>query len=150
MSLFNPEGEPSELERKLRLLEAANKPHGIFPSGYAERKAIPIFTGVLDYFPAALIEVAKVSHAGNEQHNPGQPLHHARGKSMNQLDTALRHAMDSRYADLDSDGQYHLAKAIWRLSAELQILLESKGAPLARGARNPEPRPLGEILTADE
>lgn len=40
-----------------------------------ERKALPIVTGVLDYFPNALLEVAKCSKAGNDQHNPGQPLH---------------------------------------------------------------------------
>ena len=56
-----------------------NSPAPLLPSSAAERKKIPIGTGVLDYFSAALAEVAKVSFAGNEQHNPGQPLHWARG-----------------------------------------------------------------------
>jgi hypothetical protein len=48
------------------------------PIGASERKATPIATGVLDYFPLALAEVARVSRIGNDQHNPGQPLHWAK------------------------------------------------------------------------
>jgi len=40
-----------------------------------QRKQRPIKTGVLDYFPDALLEVAYCSYVGNEQHNPGTPLH---------------------------------------------------------------------------
>jgi len=50
-----------------------NLPH--VPAGAAERKSVPICTGVLDYFPDALLAVAGVSKIGNDQHNPGQPLH---------------------------------------------------------------------------
>lgn len=108
----------------------------LFGNDYKGRKAIPIWTGLIDYFPAALVEVAKVSALGNEQHNKGEELHWARGKSMNQIDTAMRHMMDSRYTPRDSDGAYHLAKAIWRLAAELELYLEqNEGAPMARGAR---------------
>ena len=35
---------------------------------------------------AALAEVARVSKAGNDQHNPGQPLHWARDKSADHAD----------------------------------------------------------------
>jgi hypothetical protein len=69
--------------------------------------------------------VAHVSKVGNDQHNPGQPLHWAREKSTDQMDAAVRHILD--YADgvtKDDDDTYHLAKAIWRLSAELQLLIE--------------------------
>ena len=38
-----------------------------------ERKARPMATGVLDYFPNALMYVAYVSKVGNDQHNPGEP-----------------------------------------------------------------------------
>ena len=95
------------------------------PEDPTTRKGMPITTGVLDYFPLALAEVAVVSKAGNDQHNPGQPLHWAREKSKDQLNTAFRHLWDHKSgATKDTDGQYHLAKAIWRLKAELQLLIE--------------------------
>ena len=113
--------------------------HLLLPTDAAERKTYPIATGVLDYFPSALLEVAKVSYVGNQQHNHGQPLHWARGKSTDQADTTIRHFMERTTSDgkltRDTDGTYHLAKACWRLLAELQIALEAEGAPKARGAQ---------------
>lgn len=103
------------------------------PADAAKRKAIPIVAGCLDYFPAALAAVAEVSRVGNEQHNPGQPLHHARGKSMDHADCIVRHLMDR--GAIDTDGVRHSAKAAWRALALLQEELEAAGAPLARGAR---------------
>src|SRR6185312_4208739 len=41
-------------------------------------------------------DAARVSYLGNQQHNPGQPLHWARGKSMDQLDAAARHEAEYR------------------------------------------------------
>ena len=109
----------------------------VLPTDPAERKAIPITSGVLDYFPAALAEVAKVSKAGNDQHNPGQPLHWARGKSTDQADTLVRHLMER--GSVDTDGMRHSAKLAWRALALLQIELEEAGeAPPARGARFPD------------
>lgn len=106
------------------------------PTDYGERKEIPICTGVLDYFPLALLEVAKVSAAGNAQHNPGEPLHWARGKSMNQMDTMLRHIMER--GNPDTDKVLHMAKAVWRGLAELQIECEQRyGLPISRGSREP-------------
>ena len=98
----------------------------MLPTNPQERKALPIFTGVLDYFPDALLEVARVSKLGNDQHNPGQPLHWAREKSTDQLDSSLRHQMDHRVNPIDTDGGLHLAKACWRLLAELQLYCESR------------------------
>jgi len=95
------------------------------PTDPAARKAIPLCSGVLDYFPAALVEVARVSKAGNDQHNPGEPLHWARGKSNDHLDAALRHIVER-----------DLSAAAWRILAALQLQCEANGAPIARGARN--------------
>ena len=103
------------------------------PTDAKERKAIPIATGVFDYFPDALIEVAKVSYAGNQQHNPGQPLHWARGKSMDQEDTMLRHFTER--GTFDTDGIRHTAKMVWRALAILQIEMEAAGAPMSRGSK---------------
>jgi hypothetical protein len=107
------------------------------PSGSDVRKSIPVASGVLDYFPAALLEVAKVSKAGNDKHNPGQPLHHARGKSTDHADALLRHLIDRGKVD-EETGQLHSAEVAWRALALLQQELEDNGAPLARGARLPE------------
>src|SRR3974390_3542288 len=102
----------------------------LFGTDYDGRKAIPIFEGVLMHFPKAIAAVAEVSHAGNAQHNPGEPLHWARGKSMDQYNTAVRHLMDHRMGGgravpftpenngwvkepKDKDGVRHLAKAAW-------------------------------------
>src|SRR5882724_4470086 len=92
------------------------------PESAAERKEIPVGTGLLDYFPAALAEIAKVSKKGNDQHNPGEPLHWARGKSTDQFDTIIRHLMQR--GTLDTDGTRHSAKAAWRALALLQEELE--------------------------
>ncbi len=91
------------------------------------RKSYPVWSGVLMYFPDAIKEVALVSKLGNDQHNPGEPLHWARGKSMDQLDAATRHMIDHGTGHVkDTDGGYHLAKAIWRLCAELQLVIEQE------------------------
>lgn len=105
----------------------------LLPTTADERKKIPLGTGVLDYFTSALIEVAKVSYAGNEQHNSGQPLHWSRGKSFDHADTMLRHFVER--GTLDTDGGRHSAKMVWRALAILQMELESEGAPKARGAK---------------
>lgn len=106
------------------------------PTDSKERKEIPLARGVLDYFPAALAEIAKVSKAGNDKHNKGQPMHHARGKSSDHADCIMRHLADRGTVDPD-DNQRHSAKVAWRALALLQEELEASGAPLARGAKLP-------------
>lgn len=108
---------------------------GLLPTDAAERKRVPISSGVFDYFTSALLEVAKVSQAGNDQHNPGQPLHWSRGKSADHADTMLRHFAER--GSLDSDKIRHSAKMAWRALAILQLELEAAGAPVARGAVMP-------------
>lgn len=106
----------------------------VLPTDSEARKSIPLVTGVLDYFPAALAEVAKVSKFGNDKHNPGEPLHWARGKSMDQADAIGRHLLERGGIDPDSGLRYS-AQLAWRALALLQIELEEAGeAPLARGA----------------
>lgn len=115
------------------VVQYPEKPTPVLPSDAADRKNIPIARGCLDYFPAALAAVAELSRIGNEQHNPGEPMHHARGKSGDHADCVIRHLMDR--GALDADGIRHSAKAAWRALALLQEELEAEGAPLARGAR---------------
>lgn len=118
------------------------------PTDHAVRKNIPLVRGLLDYFPAALAAVAEVSRIGNEQHNPGQELHHARGKSTDHADCIVRHLVDR--GTIDTDGVRHAAKVAWRALALLQEELEQAGeAPLPRGARAADdlaPRHTGRVV----
>src|SRR5574341_1441687 len=117
----------------------------VLPADPKERKALPVASGVLDYFPAAFIEIAKVSKAGNDQHNPGQPLHWARGKSNDHADAMQRHFIER--GTVDSDGLRHSAKMAWRALAILQEELEATGAPLARGAIVAQSEPMATITS---
>lgn len=94
----------------------------MMPTDPKERKQILIYSGVLKYFPLALQEVARVSKAGNDQHNPGTPLHWDRNKSTDELDALTRHLLDA--GKIDTDGQRHSAKLAWRALASLEKELE--------------------------
>ncbi len=94
------------------------------PDDPQERKKYPVASGVLRYFPDAIVEVARVSWEGNNQHNPGEPLHWARGKSNDQEDTLMRHLLDA--GKRDKDGQRHSAKLAWRALAILQLEIEEE------------------------
>ncbi len=104
----------------------------------ALRKQIPMARGLLDYFPNALALVAHVSFKGNQQHNPGQEMHWARGKSTDHADCIVRHLLERGTSD--TDGLPHSAKLAWRALALLQEELEASGAvPISRGSRKPVP-----------
>ena len=92
----------------------------------AERKGMPVFSGVLSYFPNALKEVSKCSQAGNDQHHPNTPLHWDMEKSKDELDALTRHLIDHSINPLDEDGQLHLAKVAWRALAGLERFLTNK------------------------
>ncbi len=96
----------------------------ILPTDAAGRKNYPIASGVLDYFPDAVVAIAGVSKAGNDQHNPGMSLRWTRGKSTDEADTCIRHFMQR--GTLDNDGIRHTAKAAWRLLALLQKEIEGE------------------------
>lgn len=107
----------------------ATMPSKGLPTDDASRKGLPIFRGPLMYFPDAMLALAAVCKVGNDQHNPGQPLHWAREKSTEQMDTALRHMIDHGLGNTkDVDGTYHMAKAVWRCLAELQLTIEKDRA----------------------
>ena len=120
------------------------------PTDSAARKDVPVYSGVLKYAPAAIAGVARISKAGNDKHNPGQPLHHARGKSTDHADCIVRHTMD--VADIlaalergrvptpeEIEALLNEASQLsWRALMWSQELHEMyAGAPLAPGARLP-------------
>jgi hypothetical protein len=94
------------------------------PTDAAKRKQVPIATGVLDYFPDALAAVAECSKKGNDQHNPGKPLHWDRSKSGDEGDALIRHFIDR--GAMDTDGVRHSAKVAWRALALLQKEIENE------------------------
>jgi len=91
-----------------------------------ERKGMPLASGVLDYFPDALLVVAEVSRVGNEQHHPGEPLHWDKSKSTDEADALLRHLLDR--GTYDTDGLRHSGKVAWRALALLQRELDAEAA----------------------
>jgi hypothetical protein len=119
------------------------------PDDSAVRKQIPMYRGLLKYFPAALAGAASHSQGGNDKHNPGEELHHARGKSGDHGDCIIRHMVD--IADMlasNERGQHFTADMIlaecnalvWRACAFSQEIHETiAGAPMAPAARASAP-----------
>jgi hypothetical protein len=98
----------------------------MLPTDAHARKGVPIFSGVLMYFPDAIAAVAACSQRGNDKHNPGQPLHWDRAKSTDEHDALVRHLMEA--GTIDTDGIRHSAKVAWRALAALQKELEDAHA----------------------
>lgn len=98
------------------------------PSNSKARKVIPIFSGVLKYFPDAIAAVAHASYVGNEQHNPDMDLHWDRAKSSDEYDACARHLVDRASNEFDYDGQRHMAKVAWRALAALQKEIENSNS----------------------
>ena len=92
-----------------------------------ERKATPIFSGFIKYFPNAIKDVARLSLIANNQHHPDKPLHWDMNKSKDELDSCMRHLID--YAsgiETDDDGVKHLTKCAWRMMGMLERTLTDK------------------------
>ena len=94
----------------------------VAPTEAERRKAMPVATGFVDYFPDAIREVAILSRVGNDQHNPGKPLHWDRSKSGDESDALMRHFLER--GTIDTDGVRHSAKVAWRAMALLQKEIE--------------------------
>jgi hypothetical protein len=115
-------------------------PSRLIEGDSAYRKKFPLCTGLLDYFPDALAEASHVSWMGNEKHNPGEPLHHARGKSNDHADCILRHLTERGGFDIIvingvEHKVRHSAALLWRAAALCQEEIEQERKfPLPRGA----------------
>lgn len=88
-----------------------------------KRKASPVFSGVMKYFPDALMAVANCSYKATQQHHPGATMHWDRSKSPDELDALARHLIDA--GTFDDDGIRHSAKVAWRALANLQKEIEA-------------------------
>ena len=89
-----------------------------------QRKQHPVYSGVLKYFPDAIMAVANCSYVGGEQHHPGEPLHWDRSKSGDEADALVRHLIQA--GTVDTDGIRHTAKVAWRGLSLLQREIESE------------------------
>jgi hypothetical protein len=106
--------------------EPSPKSGSHLPTDAASRKRIPLYSGLVKYFPDALVAVASLSYVGNAQHNAGSKLHWDRSKSTDQEDTLLRHLFEA--GTVDCDGVRHSTKVAWRALALLQLELEKSRA----------------------
>lgn len=135
---------PSLHARRIQMPAPAPKPPAglSLPDDDAKRGEYPMAHGLLDYFPNALAEVSKVSKIGNEQHNPGEPMHWARDKSTDHENKILRHLVDR--GKFDGRGVRHTARLAWRALAMLQAELEAEeGFPPSRASKNAPQQPQG-------
>lgn len=106
-------------------LKIEPKATSLRPKNSTERKGEPIHRGVILYFPDALAAVARLSKSGNDKHNPGQPLHWARGKSMDHMECVVRHSLTPALVDPET-GETELVAVAWRALAELQLAEEKR------------------------
>lgn len=83
-----------------------------FTEDAAERKKFPVYSGFIKYFPDAIAAVARISFEGNEQHNPGTPIHWDRSKSGDELDAMMRHVIDKEWGQVAWRALAHLQKQI--------------------------------------
>lgn len=92
-----------------------------------DRKQKPVFSGVMMYFPDALMAISEHSKKGNDKHNPGQPLHWAKEKSTDHADCIARHLIDigPNWDAVDPElNTLHAAALAWRALALLQTVIE--------------------------
>lgn len=82
-----------------------------------ERKMIPLYRGLMCYFPDALVEVAKQSVKGNLQHHPSDDIWWDKSKSQDELDALLRHMLEGDWSAM-----------AWRALAHLQRELDNDKA----------------------
>lgn len=131
----------------------------LIPTDDKLRKMLPMFSQNARYFPKAQREITKVSVVNNVRYNPGRApndINWARAKSPLQLDSAyhhmLEHEVDGKIFDevppevqaaTGIDRIYILAQAAWRISAELELLIEKVEAEEHAAANLvPVPSPL--------
>lgn len=105
------------------------------PDDPAKRNEYPMADGLLDYFPNALAEVARLSFLATQQHHPDQPMHWDRSKSNDHANKIMRHLVDR--GKRDDKGLRHSTMVAWRALAQLQEEIErDEGLPPSRASRN--------------
>ena len=78
------------------------------------------------YFPNAFLAKARHSWESNEKHNPGQPMHWSKDKSIGDGNQVMRHLIEAMEAMSCGDthaAQYHLTATSWRADELLERFL---------------------------
>lgn len=88
-----------------------------------KRKEIPLYRGLMLYFPNALCAVANLSVVASKQHGHDE-IHWDKSKSSDHYDCLLRHLLEA--GNVDDDGVLHDVKVAWRALAHLETLLEKQ------------------------
>lgn len=118
------------------------------PKDRAARNALPIWDGGIVYFLDVWAELAKVSVAGNKQHGLGDKLHWDTTVSTDHQNKVIRHMLDDAAGEVyDDDGTMHLAKALWRIAAALQLRCWERDGKDRHGKPIPK---TGPVATADQ
>lgn len=100
------------------------------PTDPKARKEAPVASGFMDYFPDAIIAVARLSKKANERHNPGEDLHWSKHKSADHADCMQRHFLQR--GEWDEEWQEsHTVEMAWRAMAYLQMEIEAKRAGMS-------------------
>lgn len=95
------------------------------PTDPKARKQIPVYRGMLRYFPNTCAAVAQLSMIASEQHGHDQ-LHWDPNKSSDQPDAEARHMLELAMAEngeidfRDDDGVHWLVKKAWRALADCE------------------------------
>ena len=88
----------------------------ILPTDAKLRKTIPIYSGLIKYFPDAFAAVAQHSYHGGLQHGQTpETLHWDRTKSTDHLDALMRHVLEEDWEAV-----------AWRALAHLQTEIEKE------------------------
>jgi len=104
------------------------------PDDANKRNEYPMAEGLLDYFPNALAEVARLSFLATKQHHPDKPMHWDRSKSTDHRNKIMRHLADTD--TVDDKNIDHWAMVCWRALAGYQEYLEKKhGYPMSKASR---------------
>ncbi len=117
------------------------------------RKDLPVLKVVFGYFAAAMAGLTRHAVRSNEKHNKGEPVHWARGKSMDHAECTLRHLVDAeeirawlrrnpnhaQREEVLTMLEHELDARVWRASADAQEFYEEfRGAPLSFSSKLPE------------
>jgi hypothetical protein len=127
MELEETKREAVEVQTKQDILfqeyKLATVTKGNYTEADAKRKATPVYSGFMNYFPDAMRLVAQLSLHANEKHNPGQVLHWSKDQSSDHEDCLVRHLLEVGEFDGGNNCD-HAVSVAWRAMALLQTMYE--------------------------
>jgi len=101
----------------------------ILPTDTTARKRLKLYTYLMEFFPDAVLAEMEVVLEGAKQHGHNEKLQWSTGRGHDQMNKAFNHLFDyGTGSKKDTDGTWHLAKAIVRLKAQLQRDIEAERA----------------------